>query len=62
MIEVFQTGNRFSFRLIAACGRALVHGPETYDTDFAANAAAKDWRARFWQRAAAVDWRQGAAI
>ena len=62
MISVTPAGNRFTWSLIAACGRALVHAPDTYDTDFAANAAAKDWRARFWAVAAMVDHRQGAAI
>lgn len=62
MISVIRVGNRWTWQLIAACGRALVHASDSYDTDFAANAAAKDWRTRFWQCAALVHHRQGACI
>lgn len=62
MIKVIRTGSRWTWALIADCGRALVHAPQSYDTDFAANDAARAWRAAFWRGAAAVDHRQGAAI
>lgn len=62
MIVVTLTGNRWTWALIAACGRALVHAGETYATDFAANDAAREWRRRFFIAAGAVDHRQGACL
>lgn len=62
MISVTPTGNRWTWTLIGHDGRALVHAPETYASDFAANNAAREYRRLFWQFAAMVDHRQGAAI
>lgn len=62
MISVTASGNRWTWTLIGHDGRALVHAPETYASDFAANSAAREYRRLFWQFAAMLDWRQGAAI
>lgn len=62
MIEVITAGNRWTWRMICAAGRTLVRTPETFDTDFQAFAAAKDYRTRFWSHAAKVDHRMGACI
>lgn len=53
--EVVPVPGGFSWRLIAACGRALVYPAETYPSDFAAADAAKAARAEMYARAQLVD-------
>ncbi len=62
MIEVYLEGNRWAWRLIAACGRALIHGAQTYPCDHSAASAAKDWRSAFWAVADGVDHRHARCI
>ncbi|WP_337846794.1 hypothetical protein [Sphingomonas sp.] len=62
MIEVILTGNRWTWRMICAAGRVLASTAETFDTDFAAFAAAKDYRTRFWAACSEIDHRMGACI
>lgn len=53
--EVVPVGERFTWRIISACGRPLVYTDETYASDFAAAAAAKEARAGMAARAERVD-------
>lgn len=62
MISVTPTATGWVWAIIGHDGRALVHAPETYASDFAANNAAREYRRLFWACAAMVDHRQGAAI
>lgn len=62
MIEVVRAGNRWTWRFIAACGRALAWTPETFPDDAAAFADARARRVQFLAMADAVDHRMGACI
>lgn len=62
MFEVIPSGNRWTWRLICAAGRVLVYTRETFETDFAAAAAAKAYRSGFWAMADRVDHRMGACV
>lgn len=62
MFEVIPAGNRWTWRLICAVGRVLVYTDETFETDLAAAAAAKAYRAGFWALADLIDHRQARAI
>ena len=62
MIEAFQTGNRWTWRLICALGRTLVYTSETFPTDMEAADQAKQYRTRFWAVADGVDHRQARCI
>lgn len=55
-------GNRWAWRMICAAGRTLVYTAETYPCDFSAYAAAKAYRAAFWDMAWAIDARMGACF
>lgn len=57
--EVIPSGTGFTWRLIGACGRALVYSQDSYPSDFDAAQAAKDARAGFLGRALSVDGRAG---
>lgn len=62
MIEVIRAGNRWTWRMIGACGAVLVYTAETWPCDFSAFAAAKAYRAAFWAMASQVDHCMGACI
>lgn len=62
MFEVIPHGNRWTYRLIAFCGRVLVYTDETYETDLAAAAAARAYRSAFWYIADRIDHRQARAV
>lgn len=62
MIEVYLCGNRWAWALIGICGRRLVYNDQRFDSDLAAAAAAKAYRAAFWALADAIDHRQARAI
>lgn len=55
-------GNRWTWQLICAAGRALVWTDETFETDKDAAAAAKAYRASFWFVADQVDHRQARCV
>ena len=62
MIEVILEGNRWTWCLISAAGRVLVTTAERYPCNVSANAAAKRYRALFWQIADGIDHRQARCI
>lgn len=62
MIEVIPHGNGWRWRMIAACGRALVESFETFPCNISAFDHAKDYRTCFWSGADRVDWRMGRNI
>jgi hypothetical protein len=62
MFRVIQAGNRWTWEMIAACGRVLVYTEDRYDTDFEAAEAVKKYRAAFWTMAWPIDHRMGACI
>lgn len=53
--EVIPVNGRYTWRLIAPCGRPLVYPQETYPSDFAAADAAKAARADLHARASLID-------
>lgn len=53
--EVVPHDNGFAWRLIGACGRALVYSIETYPCMFSAARDAKAARVRYSEMARAVD-------
>ena len=53
--EVRPDGDRFTWALLGACGRALVYSGQTYPCTFSAAAAAKEARGRLCEAARAVD-------
>jgi len=55
MIEVYYTTEGWRFRFLSEEGREIYSPPLTFDSDFAANAYAKQARALFQRRAKAVD-------
>lgn len=62
MIEVYLDGNRWAWRLITACGRAIVTSAETFACGMSAATDAKRYRSTFWSIADAIDHRQGRCI
>lgn len=62
MIEVFQVGNRWTWHMICSAGRVLTYSLDSWETDMAAAAAAKDYRTKFWSIACQVDHRMAACI
>ena len=62
MIEVFASGNRWTFHFICAAGRILYYTDRTWETDMDAATEAKRRRAAFFRQACEIDHRQGACI
>lgn len=62
MFEVVIVGNRWTWRLTCAAGRALVWTDETFETDKQAAEAVRAYRAGFWFVADQVDHRQARCV
>jgi hypothetical protein len=55
VIEVVAVGARWTYRLLAPCGRVLVRVEDTWADDLAAFAAGLAYRTTFWRVAAEVE-------
>jgi hypothetical protein len=62
MISVDPVGNRWTWRMIGACGATLVYTDQTWASDLDAFAAGRAYRAAFWAMAGRIDHRMGACI